>query len=69
MSSSVFCSEFSSVSKKMLCLSRSFCICDTAVFLSDAGGAMAIFRDEVLVLNEVDKRRSCWIMLFVFCCE
>ena len=54
-SSSVFCFVLSSVSEKMLCLRFLFCIFDTAYFLSDAGVIMAIFRDEVLVLNEADK--------------
>ena len=56
-SSRAFCFVLSSVSEKnaVLEISFIFCICDTAYFLSDAGGIVAIFRDEVFVLNEADK--------------
>ena len=45
--------------KQLPCLSMRFVSVVLQYFLSDGGGAVAIFRDELLVLNIVDKPRRC----------
>ena len=45
--------------QKLVCLTCRFVPVIQQYLFSDAGGAVAIFRDEFLVLNKVDKARSC----------